>query len=412
MIRINKQQTAWLRFLLIFPLLAVLLLSVAHKVDAQTETGDIVGESTFQINLRSAPGVNSPVISSLQAGEEVIAVGRNANNNWIQVQQGTSVGWVAAWLMLFDRDTLDLDITTDLNPGPTGSSGPFEGTSPFNINLRSRPDIAGQVLGSVRFLETIDVTARSEDNSWVFVETDQGVGWAAAWLMVVDGDTLGLPILGTDGLLDFPVFEEATPTPEVTGTVTVTPTLVPRVTPTATSTPAPNATPDDDSVIDDDVLGTIAVSSPFRVNIRSEPDPNAPVIGVIPNNAQASAVGRTFINNWIQVNYRGTVGWVAAWIVTANLNTADLEVTSLLDQPIPFNGPITAGTRFNTSVRSGPSEAFGQIASLTAGEEVTLSARTTDNDWFLIEFGGTQGWIAGWLVIATQDTANLRVVEP
>lgn len=409
MIRVDKQQRNWLRVLLTLPILLLVLLSAAQPLDAQTNEGAVVGEAIFQINIRSAPGVTSPVISSLQTGEEVIAVGRNASNSWIQIEQGSTVGWVASWLMIFSRDTLDLNVTTDFDPPPTSGSGPFEGSSPFTINLRSLPGVEGQVLGSIRFLETVDVTARSQDNSWVFVEFGENAGWAAAWLLVIDGDTLGLPILDpTGGGITIPVF--GTPDASETPVATATPTATPRVSPTPSATPRPGVTvtPDPDA---EAVLGTIAVSSPFRVNIRSEPDQNAPVIGVIPNNAQASAVGRTFINNWVQVDYRGTVGWVANWIVTSNLNMADLPVTSLLDRPVTFTGPITATTRFNTSVRSGPNEAFGQIASLTSGEEVTLSARTELNDWFLIEFGGTQGWIAGWLVVASQDSTNLRVVE-
>ncbi len=410
MIRVEKQSVLWLRMVLVSSLIVIALFSFAHRADAQTGTtadDGIVGESIFQINVRSAPGVTSPVISSLQAGEEVVALGRNANNNWIQIEQGSTVGWVASWLMIFSQDTLDLNITTDFNPPPTAGNGPFEGSSPFTINLRSLPGVEGQVVGNVRFLETVEVTARSEDNSWVFVELDDNAGWAAAWLMVIDADTLGLPILDPagGGIIIVP-FDE---TPNATETVTLPPRQT--VTPSPTPTTAPDITTTPNADENAAVFGSIAVSSPFRVNIRSEADPNATVIGVIPNNAQASAIGRNVINSWVQVNYRGTEGWVANWVVTSNLNLIDLPVTSIVDSPVTFAGPITASTRFNTSVRSGPNEAFGQIASLTSGEEVTLSARTEDNDWFLIEFGGTQGWIAGWLVVARQDTTNLRIVE-
>ena len=52
--------------------------------------------SSIIVNIRSGPGTNYPVIGSLPPGNPLVAVGRNEQGNWWQVQLGEgAVGWVA-----------------------------------------------------------------------------------------------------------------------------------------------------------------------------------------------------------------------------------------------------------------------------------------------------------------------------
>jgi len=374
-------------------LLVVLLFGAASQALAlqiDDGPGGLIGKTTFTVNVRQQPGLTSPVISTLTPNEEVLVIGRTELNNWVQIEQGPTTGWVAAWLLTFNADTLNLVVTTERQPPPSSEPGVFVATSPYNVNMRTAPRVAADnLITQVPFLDEMSVIARDEDNSWVFVEYegDEAIyqGWAAGWLLVIQGDTLALPIIDESGTI---IASSVTPSATVTTTRTPQP------------SETPSATPDEDDIL---------ISSPLSTNIRSTPDPEGAVLTTMPSGDEAIGIGRTEINNWIEVDYNGTEGWVAAWVVTASQNTVLLPVTSPVDDPVVHQGAITATTRFDTSVRFGPSAGFAQVASLAPSEEVVLSARTADNDWFLIEFGGTSGWIAAWLVIADQDTANLVV---
>src|SRR5262245_41117775 len=95
-----------------------LALIPAGPVFAQTATA-FSGNSVAEINIRSAPGVNASSIGVLPPGEKVTAIGRNLGNNWIQIQFGTTTGWVASWLTVYSGDTVLLPVVTDDTPEPS-----------------------------------------------------------------------------------------------------------------------------------------------------------------------------------------------------------------------------------------------------------------------------------------------------
>jgi hypothetical protein len=88
-------------------------------------------------------------------------------------------------------------------------------------------------------------------------------------------------------------------------------------------------------------------------------------------------------------------------------------VASVLPTDIP---PTTAPSAMveageaGVNVRSGPSTNFESLGRLEPGEKATVIGRY--EDWWQIDYGGTPGWVAGWVVTAYDTDSVAEVVPP
>jgi uncharacterized protein YraI len=350
-------------------IMSLWLTGVLPVAQAQGDT-TLTGRSVFDVNIRSTPGINSAVIGVLPGHEEATAVGRTSGNNWIQIQYQGTTGWVAAWVMVFSGDTALLPVTTEIQPPPASSGGPFVLLSPYNVNVRAVP-----------FNTEASATGRNNASSWVRVRYNDVEGWAAAWLVILNGDINALPVAG-----------EAAPPPEEKPTATPTPKA-------SASTPPPPQAPQEG----------FTVLAPFRINVRSAPNLDGSVLDVLPLGASALAVGRNAGNNWVQVEYNGTRGWVAVWVVVASDDTLLLPVTSNSTQVTEAEVDLTGAGIHELIIRAGPGLNFAPLGTLPANTSAPLMARTEGSNWVRLSYGGVEGWVAAWLLVASADLNNLPV---
>ena len=351
-------------------------LLAAAPAFAQTTPIDegIAGKSYYNVNIRTAPGTDRPIIGTVPAGSEFVAIGRDETNSWVQVELEGTTGWSAAWLFVFEKDTIDLRVTTDVEAPPASEPGPFDMLVPFTMNLRALPTTEGPVLAELPYLSRVQAIARDETNSWVMVEYDEEQGWLALWLVVLLGDVTQLPL------------EE--------GMVTTT------IKPPATTSTAPAT--------------GITVTAPHTTNMRLAPDPNAPVVAELPYGIKGNAIGRNAGSNWILVEYDGDEGWVARWSVWVSDNFSGLPVEDDSDETIPtIEDTITAQAVFDLTVRANPGgNQYAPVGLISAGETFEPLARTEDSQWLKVSVDGTQGWVAGWPVLPNADLNLLPVEEP
>jgi hypothetical protein len=62
------------------------------------------------------------------------------------------------------------------------------------------------------------------------------------------------------------------------------------------------------------------------------------------------------------------------------------------------------------NVRSGPGTDFDTLGRLESGENAIVTGRYAD--WWQIDYGGTPGWVAGWVVTASNTDGVAEVVPP
>jgi uncharacterized protein YgiM (DUF1202 family) len=157
-----------------------------------------------------------------------------------------------------------------------------------------------------------------------------------------------------------------------------------------------------------------------RINVRSGPAVNFPVIAQLESGDVVDVVGRSNADNdWLQVTFSGQTGWVAYFVVSVSgdldalpiieLEAAATEAVELANSDLPqiaavealsaTNATVTASAYRRANVRSAPNTAAAVIGQLQPGDIVTVTGRSNARgEWLQIEFNGQTGWVAFFLV--------------
>ncbi len=174
------------------------------------------------------------------------------------------------------------------------------------VNVRLLPAIGAEVIATVNAGYSTNILARSGDNQWVQVEIGGQLGWIGlAVLAVVNGDLNSAPI-GDPRTVPYGGFEN------------------------------PRA-------------GLTSVTSQFTgklqnsgLRVRGGPGRAYPVLANAPRYTIFPLLGRTLNNTWVQVNFEGTLGWVAAQFVDfqQGLGVFDqLPVDGIVADALPISVP-------------------------------------------------------------------------
>lgn len=63
-----------------------------------------------RVHLRSRPDLNAYSLTMLRSGEELEALGRSADSEWIRIRRGDYLGWSAAWTLELDGEASRLPV--------------------------------------------------------------------------------------------------------------------------------------------------------------------------------------------------------------------------------------------------------------------------------------------------------------
>jgi hypothetical protein len=150
------------------------------------------------------------------------------------------------------------------------------------VNLRVAPALGADVLGFVNAGWTTLANGRSPDNQWVRIDFNGQEAWIGVAVINVFGDMNILPV-ADPRTIPYGGFES----------------------PRSGSTSATSG-----------ITGRLALSG---LRLRAGPGGAYPILANPPRYTVFPLLGRTANNAWIQVNYNGTLGWVAAqWVEIQN----------------------------------------------------------------------------------------------
>jgi N-acetylmuramoyl-L-alanine amidase len=232
--------------------------------------------------------------------------------------------------------------------------------------------------------EKASAVGRNSSNNWIQIEFGNTSGWVAAWLTVYNGDTALLPI-------------------------------------TSIVEPEPLDGP-----------GPFEVTSPFTVNIRSAPSVGAEILTRMAFGDSAQAIARNDLSSWVQVNFGGTTGWAARWLVLLSGDVAGLPTEGGQTGPFPGGTPQPGGATpvapsapptpppgggiavkppFRVNLRSAPSLTAPVIDILLTSSDAVAIGKNAGNNWLQVSHDGTVGWVARWVVNASDDTKDLPITD-
>jgi len=256
-------------------------------VSAQDAPDDVSVQAYRVVNVRSAPSVGSDIVTQLNPGDSAPVLARsNDSNDWLLIQVEDMQGWVAYFVVATTGDLSTVPIQ-EVEVAPDASQEPSEENADISLNstgvsavafrranVRLLPSIDSEVVTILERGSVTPVLARSdEDSSWIQLETEQGVGWVAYYLVTITGDLDELPIIEHE------------------------------------PAPAPTATPA--------TVESLIVVTRYNVNLRTEPTLLSDQIMVIPFESEVTAQARDEDSRWIRVEYDNQIGWLLAALVTA-----------------------------------------------------------------------------------------------
>jgi uncharacterized protein YgiM (DUF1202 family) len=270
--------------------ITILFLLISAITAQAQEASGVVAEAFRVVNIRSGPSTADAVIGQLSPGEIVQVVARNSeDSDWLLIQSDGVTGWVAYFVVSVVGDPSNLPIQADaeqiireqispdvsevglselsLTTSPTAMATTFR-----RANIRTQPDIESPVLIVVQRGEALEIVGRSNaENDWLQVETENGVGWIAYFLVAVDGELGQLPIIAHESM--------GSPGAEVE---------------------------------------TVTAITRYNANLRTSPSLTSAIIQVVPFNAQVVASARNDRGDWIRVTYEGDQGWILAGLVSSD----------------------------------------------------------------------------------------------
>ncbi|MBI5667730.1 MAG: SH3 domain-containing protein [Chloroflexi bacterium] len=175
------------------------------------------------------------------------------------------------------------------------------------VNLRVLPAIGAEVLGFAQAGNTFPGTGRSPDNEWVRIDFNGQEAWVGMAVINVFGDFNALPVADPRSI-PYGGFES----------------------PRAGESNATSA-----------ISARLPTSG---IRLRAGPSTAYPVLANIPRYTVMPLLGRTASNSWFQVNYNGTLGWIAnQFIEIQNGTILDLPI----DGVVASAPPVSEDTREN-----------------------------------------------------------------
>ncbi|WP_241236202.1 SH3 domain-containing protein [Brevibacillus marinus] len=312
-----------------------------------------------KLNVRSGPGLDHAVISSVTAEMKLPVLAEQ--ENWFQVQlPDGQTGWVAG---------------SFVQPLAGGASQ-IE-SSVTNLNVRSGPGQSHAVVSQINPGQAYPVVA--QNGQWFQIQLPDGqTGWVAGWLVKETASAAAQQAEQADSVQPAQI-----PAQPAAGVQTLP---VPgQPSPATAAVSADSTGPQPAAPLPTSVTITLAALT----NVHNDDDPQAPVIGQLSAGDSIAAIPQE--NGWLQITYDGAV----AWIRPGSEGGGGLPAAAV--NPPPAGQPTVIVEVSNLILRSQPTTASERITLLDKGTSLRVLA--AEGDWYQVQTpGGQIGWVAGWLV--------------
>ena len=331
----------------------------------------------YLMNVRSGPGLDYEVITTVPEGTRASIYGRDPLDDWFQVQiEGVDgMVWIYQDLTTVEgsldgvRLLQQWEIDLIARPG----DGPLAITTPDILNVRSGPGLDYDILTTVPQGTQAKIIGLSPDREWYKVELgvlDQPA-WVYAGLTTLVGSLVGVKqytlaeLDGTDTGGDKP----------------------------------------------------LAITVPTIMNVRSGPGTEYEVVTTVPQGTQAEIIGIGPQNQWyyVELSTLDDPAWIFQDLTTligslagvrqiASWQVGQPSTDSEVDRPLAVTYPSLV------NVREGPGDEYGVLIAIGQGTRVRIYGVDPDEDWYLIEVDGLDqlGWISENLTVLVGDLDGVK----
>lgn len=171
-----------------------------------------------------------------------------------------------------------------------------------------------------------------------------------------------------------------------------------------TPTPFPNSS---------EFSAQVFVDSVF---LRAAPDKEAERVSSVFENDNLFAIGRNVDGTWFEVRRSGrntSAGWISKDVVLYTFDVARLPITNLttgVTGPEPvYDTGISIFVVIEVSLRALPDEDSERLAILPIELTVPALDRLPDSTWIRVNYRGTVGWVASFLIRGSKPLDDIPV---
>ncbi len=144
----------------------------------------------YYLNVRSGPGVNNSVVEIVSSGAQVQLLGRTSDASWLNVRTASGrTGWVNAGFISSSVPIGSLPVVGGTSAQATGT------VTAYYLNARSGPGVSFPIMQVLSRGQTLPVTHRTSDGSWVRVILPNGnPAWASSSYLQLSVPLGSLPV--------------------------------------------------------------------------------------------------------------------------------------------------------------------------------------------------------------------------
>ncbi|MEG0258483.1 MAG: N-acetylmuramoyl-L-alanine amidase [Lysinibacillus sp.] len=153
-----------------------------------------------------------------------------------------------------------------------------------------------------------------------------------------------------------------------------------------------------------DIAHKMIISQVDRLNIRTEPDLSAAVLGQLSSGNQATLLQET--TEWAKIDWNGTIGWVSKNFITINETTP--KSSPVTNDEKPSTSSTQKGTVFTVSVdvlnvRTKADLNAKKLGSVSKGQAFKVLAQ--DHNWIQIQYNKkSTGWVYSFYGTLSDDS--------
>ena len=380
--------------------------------------------SGSDVNVRSGPGVNYPVVACLPRNAAITVTDRS-NGDWYAISYNGVSGFMSSrYIDIVDNEG-DYEITFDEESTDSGSTGYINA---MYVRFRSGPNSSSSILGEYNAGKKVQILGSSGGWTQCVINGKNGYVYSDYISSEYSGngsDENSSGSASSDGIIIIgPGYETqpeqepvVTPKPEdsqapvIVPTPTATPEpdsnsgviIAPETTPEPVVTPTPTVPPVVDST--EEKSGSI---NAMYVRFRSGPGTSYSILGTYNRGQELTIKGTS--GEWTKCVIDGQEGFVYTSYVSLNTqsepvpdsgsnDSGDDSVVETPVQPTPSAPPVVNNTTAkpgfingnNVRFRSAPSTSSSIISELYYGNNVTITG--TSGDWTAVTYNGESGFV-------------------
>ena len=318
--------------------------------------------NAFRLNVRSGPGVDNSIITTVAGGTELPVTMLSADRKWYEVTSSVGSGWVHSAYSVPRGDFSGVawagappSLATGTGDRPAGA--PHLVINVAYLNVRTGPGVGHEIMTAVRGGAELVVTGIDRGRVWYQVETSAGTGWVNSHFTVGRGDFSDVPQIGQSAIPDG--------------------------------------------------AAHLVVNTAF-LNVRSGPGVNHDIITTVPGGTELLVLSIYADNTWYEVNTAVGAGWVHS---AYTVGRGDFSGISRKVAPLSGSVPRVVVNTSRLNIRTGPGIDGDVIASVPGGTTLAVVGVSTDGKWFLVEGDFGQGWLRNLFTAFRGDYGQVEVVS-